>query len=184
MKTQTKNRLSQPAAATPGLNLIEPVVSDRLRRLLDRFHVNYAAVAGPGHRHFTDVDEAAARNQAYLTAYRATTGEPTINRRARALEEFAESALIRLEPDDLLAGSQKFCVFGFPEAVGKELTALGYAGNAGHIVHDYAALLRDGIAGLLTRLCARQETVDLDSEFQRLNLADDRNRAGGIVPTR
>lgn len=156
-----------PSKAFP-VSAAEPAPSERLMRLHARFQAQYAAATGPERRWFVDPAEVAVRDQACLTAYRATRGEPAICRRARLLEEFAESARIVLEPDDLLAGSQKFCAFGFPDAIGRELNELGYACNAGHIVHDYARLLRLGIGGLLEQLESRRQMAMTADE--RLNV--------------
>lgn len=161
-KSATATNTRSPAAA-------DPVPSDRLMRLHARFQAQYAAATGPGRRCFVDPEEVAARDLAYLTAYRATRGEPAISRRARLLEQFAESARIGLTPDDLLAGSQKFCAFSFPEAVGRELNELGYANNAGHIVHDYARLLRLGVGGLLGQLDRRRQTATTADEQRNLD---------------
>jgi len=74
-------------------------------------------------------------------------------RRARALQEAAQSLPVRLAPHDLLAGHQTFtppsAAPGFPR---EELAACGHATSTGHIVHDYEALVRLGIRGLRSKL--------------------------------
>lgn len=131
--------------------------SPRLTRLQEDFiRRQRAAAARSGSRLYYLAEEREAFSRAVLRAYRETAGQPAILRRARVLERFAEEAVITLSPDDLLAGSQKFCAFGFAPEDEAEIAALGYARNAGHIVHDYAALTRWGVAGLAARLQARQ----------------------------
>lgn len=109
---------------------------------------------GGGRVYFED-DEFDVYAHACLEAYRATVGMPTISRRVRILELFAEQALVRLSPDERIVGSQRFCRLGFPPEIGQELGALGYGQSSGHIVHDYAALMEQGIGRLMRNVVER-----------------------------
>lgn len=145
--------------------------SDRVERLRVAYIERSAAAAQrhAGTRLFYDDAELAEFADARVAAYRETVGQPVTLRRARMLELFAERALIACEPDDLLAGSQKFCSFGFPPEAGKALGELGYAHNPGHIIHDYAALLEHGIGGLLAGIAARRAVTVAPAESATLD---------------
>lgn len=150
-----------------------PTLSPRVERLQAAYRQRTAAAARlhPGSRVLFDDAELAAFTQARLTAYRETVGQPAVLRRVRALEVFAEQALISVAPDDLLLGSQCFCALGYgPGTANRELTELGYAQNPGHIVHDYAGLLAAGVDGLLESInerrrgdCSPEQAVTLDA---------------------
>lgn len=136
---------SLQSAPGPGTwaKLRELAPSSRVLRLRERFEAEYAAC---GQRRLTDPEEVAAVGEAILDAYRATPDEPAIVRRARALSKIAEHAVVRHDPEGLLAGSQRFNGL-FASEVRAELAELGYATTTGHIVHDYAGLLRHGVKG-------------------------------------
>lgn len=97
----------------------------------------------------SDPAMAQAFGEALLRSYRASVGEPSVRRRALALQEVAESLPIHLAPHDLLAGHQTFTPPGVAPAFPREeLAGCGYATSTGHIVHDYEALVRLGVGGL------------------------------------
>ena len=76
--------------------------SPRVEELYRRFTQRYAEL---GRRICWEETDVRARNEAFLSAYRATAAIPaTIRRRARALTEFAERIPVVISPDDLLAG--------------------------------------------------------------------------------
>jgi len=152
MKTIEATLMSEPAElATCGL-------SGRLKTLIQRYHTKHAeARARHGNSSlFYDDDERQAHAQAIIQAYEETMGKPAIVRRARALGRFADAALVHLDPEDIFAGSQRFCGLGFPKEINETFQRLGYEHNAGHIIHDYAGLVRVGIEGLAARIAARQ----------------------------
>ena len=134
------------------------LLSPRLGRLLDawRARQSEAERLHPGSRVLFDDAEAAVFTQARLAAYRETAGQPAILRRVRVLECFAEQAVITVQPDDWILGSQCFCPLGYSSAGARELAEAGYAQNPGHIIHDYAGLLTAGVDGLRGRIADRQ----------------------------
>lgn len=155
---QSSIKDSRPVAH-PAEDRSKPFFSPRISRLrtrLDRSHAE--ALSRFGGRRFFDAHELSVYSRAILRAYRETQGQPAILRRVRALECFAEDAWIDVDPDDLLAGSQKFSSGGLDPEIRDEICSLGYAGNAGHIVHDYAALLDAGVDGLIVRIRASRGT--------------------------
>ena len=130
--------------------------SDRIYRLHAVYKDRYALLtAHSGSGLYCDPEERAVFSRSVLRAYRETVDQPVIVRRARMLECFADDALIRFHPDDLLAGSQMFCSFGFDPENHEEIHRLGYAKNPGHIIHHYAGLLEAGVEGLLHSIRAR-----------------------------
>ena len=133
-------------------------LSGRLKTLIQRYHTKHdEARARHGNSSlFYDDDERQAHAQAIIQAYEETIGQPAIVRRARALGRFADAALVHLDPEDIFAGSQRFCGLGFPKEINGTFQQLGYAHNAGHIIHDYAGLVRVGVGGLAARIAARQ----------------------------
>ncbi len=134
--------------------------SPRLLRLHESFTRLYEdSIARHGGKIYYDDDEWNAFCRSRVAAWRETVGQPAILRRARMLECFAEDAVIRVAPDDLLVGSQKFCAFKLPKEIQEELQQLGYGHNIGHIIHDYATLLSTGVRGLIERVQNRQETA-------------------------
>ncbi len=140
--------------------------SPRVAALRARFDRRYAEL---GRRLYWEEVPARARDEAILAAYRATDGKPAILRRARALTEIAGNLPVEVQPGDMLVGHQTFNRPGFPAEVAAELRSLGYAHTTGHIVHDYAALLRWGISGLrreVARAAAHAATPE-----QNVNLA-------------
>ena len=112
---------------------------------------------GGGRVYFED-DESDVYAKLCLGAYRSTVGLPAIARRVRKLELFADKVIVRVSPDELIVGSQRFSRLGFPQEIGQELGTLGYGQNSGHIVHDYAALIENGIAGLMSKIRGRQSS--------------------------
>ena len=152
MKTIEATLMSEPA------ELATCCLSGRLKTLIQRYHTKHAeARARHGNSSlFYDDDERQTHAQAIIQAYEETVGQPAIVRRARALELFADSALVHLDPEDIFAGSQRFCGLGFPKEINETFQQLGYANNAGHIIHDYAGLVQVGIDGLAARIAARQ----------------------------
>ncbi len=134
----------------PLINRLQQELADRLRRREARIDSDSADIAAFG--------------EAVLRSYQATAGQPAVLRRARALQEVAQSLPVRIAPHDLLAGHQTFtppgAAPGFPR---DELSALGYATSTGHIVHDYEALVRLGVGGLRRKL----QTQTPQSDEQR-----------------
>lgn len=121
-------------------------LSARAQRLRDRFEARYRQL---GRRLFAEDEDCRAYGQAILRAYRTTVGQPAPLRRARVLTEFASTFPVAPDPEDLLAGRQTFCPPHLaPDYPAEELRALGWADNGGHVVHDYAAMLRAGLGGL------------------------------------
>ena len=82
-------------------------------------------------------------------------------RRADMLERFAQNYPIRLHPAELIVGSQRFrsppMKNYYSEA---QLAGLPINGNLGHIVVDYALLLRHGIDGMAAKIDAMPESVN------------------------
>jgi pyruvate-formate lyase len=151
--------------------------SPEIKRLYDAYIINSAkATAKHGRSIYFADDELTAFADARLLAYQETVGQPAILRRTRMMELFAEKAIIRCEAGDIFAGSQKFCSFGFTPEVNDKLYELGYAHNPGHIVHNYAALLENGITGLIEKISARindelteDETINLKSFLRAMH---------------
>ena len=130
-------------------------LSPRLGQLRERFEQRYAAL---GTRLYTEPEEAAAAGRLLLHAWRSSIGQPPILRRAVALEVFAEGFPVRIEPGELIIGSQAFnpprSAADYPA---KELAELGYAATTGHIVHDYETLVQRGICGLHDDITAAEK---------------------------
>ncbi len=130
--------------------------SPRLEILFQKYLTDSAeARKKHGDRLYFDDDELNVYGRAVLRAYQETQGLPFILRRARALEYFASEALIQLSPEDLIAGSQRFCAFRFPPLLQESIFNLGYAHNAGHLISDYGTLVKIGLGGLNDRVIAR-----------------------------
>jgi len=144
--------------------------SPEIKRLYDAYVINSTEAAARHGRtiYFVD-DELTAFAEARLLAYQETVGLPAILRRTRMMELFAEKAIVRCDAGDIFAGSQKFCSFGFPPEINDELYELGYAHNPGHIVHNYAALLDNGIAGLVDKITVRLKDELIEEEALNLN---------------
>ncbi|MBU4211055.1 MAG: hypothetical protein L6437_03065 [Kiritimatiellae bacterium] len=139
--------------------------SKRLLRLHDEFSRRYAdSVNRHGGKLYFEDDEWDAFCRSRLTAWRETVGQPSILRRARMLELFAADAIVRIELDDLIVGSQKFCAFKFPPETLAELQRLGYSHNIGHIIHDYGSLLNHGVDGLIGRIRRCLQTAASEDE--------------------
>ena len=131
--------------------------SKRVASLLQRYRARSAsACERNGSRLYFDDAERQSHAEAIIQAYEDTIGQPAIVRRARALGRFADAALVHLDREDIFAGSQRFCGLGFPKEINETFQHLDYATNAGHIIHDYAGLVRVGIEGLAARIAARQ----------------------------
>lgn len=136
-------------------------LSPRIKLLLERFRTRYAEL---GTRLYAEPEEAAVFGRLLLQSYQGSFGQPSILRRAAALETFAAQFPVQVAPYELFVGRQTFnppwSARDFPaEALGQ----LGYAGTTGHIVHDYAALLHKGINGLKRELAqARQRATSAE----------------------
>ncbi len=156
----------QEAIGEKSIEAAGSFFSGRLWRLHGEFKRCHADAARrhAGNRIYFSDDEAEAFGRSRLTAWRESIGQPVILRRARMMERFAEDALIRMDADDLVAGSQKFCAMGFPQDIATELDQLGCDRNIGHIIHDYASLLEQGIGGLLETIRRRRESVSSETE--------------------
>lgn len=138
-------------------------LSPRVAALQAAFTAAYTAW---GRRIFWNDALADARDRAILAAYRATAGAPAITRRAAALQRIADTLPLAVSPDALLLGDQTvnrpwWC--SAPE-VRDTLSALGYGRTGGHIVHDYAVLLRAGIPGLAASIDASRAAHAGDAE--------------------
>jgi pyruvate-formate lyase len=127
--------------------------SAHIGRRLAGLRSRCAAVYG-GARIYWEDGEYAAYTAALIAAYEETAGQGAILRRARALERFAAEAVVDCPPGWLIAGSQRFC--GRGGEAGARLAALGWASNCGHIVHDYAVLLDQGVGGLRLAVASRR----------------------------
>ena len=119
------------------------------------------------HRGKCDGAEVAAWEDATLAAYRQTQRQPAILRRVRALELFAQTAIIAAQGDDLLLGSQRFLELGGPRRpeVRQELGRLDWSMDIGHIIHDYRGLLSEGIGGRIGRIRQRQDAAAGDAKL-------------------
>lgn len=136
--------------------------SERVRLLQARLD---ARVQDWGHRIFSDSAEAEVLREAIRRAYRATEGQPTVLRRARALTEYAQACAARCEPDDLLVGTQTFGPIysaAWRQEDLDELSALGWAMTAAHVVHDYEGMLAHGVSGY--REMIRKRTAQAPGE--------------------
>ena len=150
-------------------------ISPRVQRLHHRFQQRYAEL---GSRKFNEVADARVRDEAILTAYRDTVGQPAITRRARVLSVYAESARTTVHPDDLFVGRQTFLLpVGADEATRGEIGRLGYAHTTGHIVHDYGRLVERGIAGCLDDIRKRRAAAAEPADATVLDAFEEAMRA-------
>jgi formate C-acetyltransferase len=77
------------------------------------------------------------------------------------LERFAAGYPIRLHPDELIVGSQRFCSPAMGDYyTAEQLAGLPIHGNIGHIVVDYALLLRHGIDGVAAKIAVMPAGVN------------------------
>ena len=112
-------------------------------------------------RRLSDKDEQRFYATCLYEAARASREEPEALRRAAVLERFAAGYPIRLHSDELIVGSQRFNLPPMGEFYSQEqLDGLPIHGNIGHIVPDYASLLRHGIDGVAARITAMPPGVN------------------------
>jgi len=147
--------------------------SPRVEILFQRYRtLSAAARKQHGSQIYFDEEEWNRYGRAVLRAYQDTQGLPAILRRARALEYFTHEALIHLDPEDLLAGSQRFCAFRFPDALNDQISGLGYSKNAGHIIYDYESLVTLGLDGLAAGITSRHSRPVTEAESSMLTACE------------
>ena len=133
-------------------------LSPRVQLLLERFQERYAEL---GTRLYVETDDAAALGRVILQAYHDTVGQPTVLRRAHVLEVFAQRFPVEAAQYELLLGRQTFNPpWSYRDHPAAAIAELGYAGSTGHIVHDYAALVRKGVGGLQREVSTARRRAD------------------------
>jgi choline trimethylamine-lyase len=125
--------------------------SPRIQRL--RAEAERRRKAGAGHM-LLDAGEQAAYARLAHAAYSSTRGRPEAARKAAFLARWAAEGPVAIADDELIVGSQRFNAFtrtggGLSEA---QLREMEFHGNIGHIVVDYARVLRLGVCGLREEL--------------------------------
>ena len=143
-------------------------MGSRLERLKARVLADFASCRGS---RLTDPDEGAALARLVAREYGRSAGAPEVERKASFLAAFAGEMPIRLRPDELILGSQRFMAPPWEAILGAAtVQAMQWRGNLGHIVVDYGRVLHRGLAGL-GREIAAMRTTDAVSRRNQLAFA-------------
>ena len=116
-------------------------------------------------RRMRSPEEQRAAAEIAREVYARTTEPVEVLRRAEFLEAFAERMPVRVEPDELIVGSQLFNFFREPRPEGLPADAPWFEGNGGHVVVDYGRVVNVGVCGLRSEVNGMPER----SEQQRQN---------------
>ena len=113
--------------------------------------------------------------QAYAASiYEATRVDKNalaMTRHARILNHFAHNFPVQTHPHELIIGSQRFLSPDLRKYYPLEqLEGLLVGGNHGHIVVDYALLLRHGIDGMATKINRMPASVNRDAMRRALDV--------------
>ena len=118
----------------------------RIQRLLAATRRDFAVCHGS---RLTDQAEQTCLARIAGRVYRETRDLPEVVRKAAFLEAFARDMPIRIRADERIIGSQRFALPPWDRVLGPDgVAAMAFRGNMGHIVVDYARILRRGVAGL------------------------------------
>lgn len=134
-------------------------MTPRIDNLRQRLH---DAAAG---RMCTTIDDQRAFARIALDTCRETVGHPAVARRVALLRNFADRFPLAIADDELILGSQKF---GFHwnwinQLDDDDRAAIDLAPNHGHIVVDYARVLRLGTAGLQQQILDAPRSANSDA---------------------
>jgi formate C-acetyltransferase len=104
--------------------------------------------------------EQAALARLAAREYTASVGQPEVERKAAFLDAFAREMPIRVQPAEMIVGSQRFMAPPWSELLGEAAArALQFRGNLGHVVVDYGRVLRRGVSGLRADVAAGAGTT-------------------------